>query len=92
MTSTLDIAQIVPAVVSCFHNAADLTKQLSKKSKKRRGSETGIRLKILLESLEAGEIKISQKYSQHFEELGSVFKVGDGTSTLLTTFAIRDLY
>jgi len=76
MTSTLDTANNVSAIVSVFHNAADLMKQILKKSKKK--GELAMKQKWLLESLESGELQISQRYSQHYQELGARFKAGDG--------------
>jgi hypothetical protein len=76
MATTLEASHTVAAVLSVFHNAADLMKQIIKRLKKKK-SEQGLRLKWLLETLESGELQISQKYSQHMEELGDRFKVGD---------------
>ena len=77
MKSPLETVHSVSAVVSVFHTGADLVKQISKRSKKKKG-ELAIKQKLLLESLETGEVQISQRYSQHHEELGMRFKIGDG--------------
>jgi hypothetical protein len=76
MASALETSHTVAAVLSVFHNAADLTKQISKKTKKKK-SEQAMRQKWLLETLESGELQISQKYSQYLQELGDRYKVGD---------------
>jgi hypothetical protein len=76
MTTTLETAHTVAAVLSVFHNAADLVKKISKRSKKKK-SEQAMRQKWLLETLESGELQISSKYGRYLEELGDRFKVGD---------------
>ena len=77
MSTSIETAHTVAAVLSVFHNAADLMKQISKKTKKKK-SEQAFKQKFLLETLEAGEIQISQRYGQYLEELGDGFKTGDG--------------
>ncbi|KIW08099.1 uncharacterized protein PV09_01037 [Verruconis gallopava] len=79
MATALETSHVIAAVLSVFHNAADLTKQISKKSKKKK-SEHALRLKWLLETLESGEVQISQRYSQYLQELGERFRLGDDRS------------
>jgi hypothetical protein len=79
MNSTLETAAAVSAVVSAFHGGVDLVQQVRKRSKKRKG-EQAIKEKLLQESLESGEVQISGRYTQYFEELGTRFRVGDGKS------------
>lgn len=83
MTSTLELAHTVAAVICVFHNGAELMKQTRKRTKKKRkdGDEATVQ-KLLLETLESGEVQISQKYGQSLNEIGPRFKVGDGTSRL----------
>jgi hypothetical protein len=77
MSGHLETVAGVSAVVSAFHAGADLVKQIRKRSKRRKG-EQAIKEKLLQESLEMGEVQISQRYTAHYEELGLRFRVGDG--------------
>jgi hypothetical protein len=81
MSSTLELAHTVAAVISVFHNGAELMKQICKRTKKKKkaGDEATVQ-KLLLETLESGEVQISQKYGRSLDEIGPRFKVGDGTS------------
>jgi hypothetical protein len=77
MSSSLETAQTVAALLISFHNAATTMKSIVEKTKKRK-TEEGMKQKWLLETLEAGEIQISQRYGQYMAELGDPFRVGDG--------------
>jgi hypothetical protein len=77
--ASLEVGSAVAAVVSAFHGGADLVKQIRKKSKSSKSNvEKAIKEKMLQETLETGEAQISEKYSTHFQELGSRFQTGDG--------------
>jgi hypothetical protein len=82
MSGQLDTDAAVAAVVSAFHGGADLVKQIRKRSKRRKG-EQAVKEKLLQESLEAGEMQISQRYTTHYEKLGQRFKAGDGEAPLI---------
>lgn len=77
MSSGLDTAQTVAALLISFHNAATTMKRIVEKTKRRK-TEEGMKQKWLLETLEAGEVQISQKYGQYLAELGDQFRTGDG--------------
>jgi hypothetical protein len=77
MATAIDTSHVVAAVIGVYHHAASLMKQLYKRSKKKWRAEEATRQKLLLETVEAGETQISRKYSQHLEELGDRFKIGD---------------
>jgi ribosomal protein L32 len=81
MSGPLDTAASVSAVVSAFHGGADLVSQIRKRSKRRKG-EQALKEKLLQESLETGELQISQRYTSHYEELGQRFKTGDGKAVV----------
>ena len=77
MATTLETAQTVAALLSTFHNAMNLMKQIGKKTKKKK-SEEAMKQKWLLETLESSELQISLRYSQHLKDFGDPFRIGDG--------------
>ena len=64
------------AVVSAFHGAAELAKQIKKKRRKRRSDQ--VNEKQLQAALEAGEFQVQQRDAAYRAELGLRFQTGDG--------------
>jgi ribosomal protein L22 len=80
MSAPMDTSRTVTALQSTFRNAISQLRQIVKRTKKKK-SEQALKQKWLLETLESGEVQITQRYNQYLEELGERFKVGDGKST-----------
>lgn len=74
----VQLSSAVSAVVSAFHSAVENVQNIRKKSNRFIRSEKTVKEKLLQETLETAEYQISERYSQHFREVGEQFAVGDG--------------
>lgn len=77
----LQLSSAVSAVVSAFHSAVENVQNIRKKSNRFIKNEKTVKEKLLQETLETAEYQISQRYSQHFQEVGEQFAIGDGNRT-----------
>lgn len=79
----LQVKKAVDAVLSAFHDSAELANQFRKKTNRRsaydkKSDQHDSEQKQLYESLETGEQELSQRFASDVRELGALMSVGDG--------------
>lgn len=79
----VQLSSAVSAVVSAFHSAVENVQNIRKKSNRFIKNEKTIKEKLLQDTLETAEHQISQRYSQHFRDVGDQFAIGDGNINLV---------